>query len=88
MDGHFTEIKGVINMNDFYKTCLDKVEKYNTYVCNLGEIKSPKRYTIDCSKIQRLEDLTVIVSALCSVMTVSEEYDDFDKIKHLLKEVE
>ena len=75
-------------MNDFYKTCLDKVKKHNDSVCDLKAIQKPKRYVIDCSKIQRLEDLTLIVSALCSVMTVSEEYDDFDKIKHLFREVE
>ena len=75
-------------MNDFYKTCLDKVKKHNDYVCDLNASQKPKRYVIDYSKIQRLEDLTLIVSALCSGMTVSEEYDDFDKIKHLLKEVE
>ena len=75
-------------MDDFYKTCLDKVKKPNDYVCDLKVIQKTKRYVIDCSKIQRLEDLILIVSALCSSMTVSEEYDDFDKIKHLLKEVE
>ena len=75
-------------MNDFYKTCLDKVEKHNAYVCDLKSIQKPKRYMIDCDKIQELRDLKLIVAALCSTMTISEVYEDIDKIRHLLKEVE
>lgn len=76
-------------MNDFLKTCLYKVEQHNIKTVELGAgITKPKQYMIDCDKIQELRDLKLILAALCSTMTISEVYEDIDKIRHLLKEVE
>lgn len=48
--------------------------------------KTKKVFDIDADKIETLEDVKVILGAM--KLRISEDFEDIDKIRHLLKESE
>ena len=76
-------------MNDFHKTCLDKVEKHNIHVAKLGiELTRPKRYEFDYNKIKNQEDLDFLIKSILGESSIPLSHNGFDNIKRFLKEVE